>query len=169
MPPQTEPARKAITAHTDGACLGNPGPGGYGIVLQYGDHRRELSGGFRLTTNNRMELTAAIRALQALREPCDVTLYSDSAYVVNGIEKGWAKRWRANGWRREGAKLASNHDLWQQLLDLCEVHTVKLEWVAGHAGIVENERADRLAWHAAQARELPPDEGYERSERRQLL
>ena len=154
---------KQVTIYADGACLGNPGPGGYGVVLLYGDHRRELSGGYRLTTNNRMELTAAIKGLAALKTPCEVELYSDSAYVVNGIEKGWARRWRANHWQRSNKQLAENRDLWEELLRLCERHRVRLKWVKGHAGHAENERCDRLAFQAAHLPNLPADVGYEGS------
>ena len=149
-----------ITIHTDGACLGNPGPGGYGIVLRYGDHRRELSGGYRRTTNNRMELIAAIKALQALTRPSQVTLHSDSRYVVDAIEKGWAKKWQANGWRRNKRELALNPDLWQTLLELCARHQVQFRWVRGHAGNPENERCDHLAVQAAKQPNLPEDVGY---------
>lgn len=151
---------KRVTVFTDGACSGNPGPGGYAAILQYGEYRRELSGGFRRTTNNRMELTAAIRALEALKQPCAVTLMSDSAYVVNGITKKWAKGWRAKGWRRAG-KVVPNWDLWRQLLDLCDRHRVELRWVQGHAGHSENEACDRLAVAAASSPDLPLDPGYE--------
>jgi ribonuclease HI len=105
------PIVKCITIYTDGACIGNPGPGGYGVFLLYGDHRKDLSGGYRLTTNNRMELTAAVRGLAALKEPCRIQLFSDSEYVVNAVEKGWARRWRANGWYRQNKKMAENRDL----------------------------------------------------------
>ena len=149
-----------ITIHTDGACLGNPGPGGYGIVLRYGDHRRELSGGYRRTTNNRMELIAAIKALQALNRPSQVILHSDSRYVVDAIEKGWAKKWQANGWRRNKRELALNPDLWQTLLELCARHQVQFRWVRGHAGNPENERCDHLAVQAAKQPNLPEDVGY---------
>lgn len=154
---------KSITIYTDGACLGNPGPGGYGVVLLYGDRRKELSGGYRRTTNNRMELTAAIRGLAALKEPCQVQLFSDSAYVVNAIEKGWARRWQANGWRRQDKKPAENRDLWEDILKLCATHQVRFEWIKGHAGHPENERCDRLAVLAAQSSELPEDTGYKDS------
>lgn len=154
---------KNVTIYTDGGCSPNPGPGGYGIVLLYGEHRRELSGGYRLTTNNRMELTAAIRGLEALKVPCQVRLFSDSQYVVNGIMKGWARRWCANGWRRNGkGDLAENPDLWGRLLELCEKHTVHLEWVRGHSGFTENECCDRLAGNAARQAGLPADVAYER-------
>ena len=131
---------KSVTIYTDGACTGNPGPGGYCAILEYGEHRRELSGGFRRTTNNRMELMAVIKALEALKEPCQVTVVSDSEYVVNGVTKGWAKGWRAKGWRRQG-KTVPNWDLWSRLLELCEFHRVKFEWVRGHAGHAAAGRA----------------------------
>ena len=151
---------KRVTIYTDGACTGNPGPGGYCAILEYGEHRRELSGGFRRTTNNRMELMAAIKALEALKERCEVTLVSDSEYVVNGITKGWARGWRAKSWRRSG-KTVPNWELWRQLLELCEYHHVRFEWVRGHAGHVENERCDALAVAAAGGPDLPADSGYE--------
>lgn len=151
---------KAVTIYTDGACQGNPGPGGYCAILEYGEHRRELSGGFRRTTNNRMEMMAVIKALDALKARCAVTVVSDSEYVVNGITKGWAKGWRAKGWRRSG-KVVPNWELWSQLLELCESHHVRFEWVRGHAGHVENERCDELAVAAAAGADLPADSGYE--------
>ncbi len=151
---------REVVIYTDGACIGNPGPGGYGVVMLYGKHRKELSGGFRLTTNNRMELMAAIVGLRALKKKCAVTLYSDSQYVVDAIVKGWAKRWRSNGWKRNQKDKAVNPDLWQQLLDLCGQHEVVFEWVRGHAGNVENECCDKLAVKAAQQQNLPEDRGY---------
>ncbi len=151
---------KPVTIYTDGACTGNPGPGGYGVVLIYGDVRKELSGGFRLTTNNRMELMGAIAGLSALKFPCQVTLYSDSKYVVDAMTQGWARRWRANDWKRNKTDKAINPDLWAQLLDLCDQHQVTFHWVRGHAGDPENERCDRLAVEAAQRDDLPPDPGY---------
>jgi ribonuclease HI len=154
---------KNVSIYTDGACIGNPGPGGYGVVLIYGCHRKELSGGFRLTTNNRMEMMGAIIGLEALKDCCRVKLYSDSAYLVNAIEQGWAERWRANGWRRNKKERAVNSDLWARLLDVCEKHDVEFIWVKGHAGIAENERCDRLSFQAASQRGLPADDGYERS------
>lgn len=152
---------KPVIIYTDGACIGNPGPGGYGVVLLYRNHRQELSGGFRLTTNNRMELTAAIVGLRALKTRCAVTLHTDSRYLVDAITKGWAERWRANGWWRNKKERALNPDLWEQLLDLCAWHQVKFVWVRGHAGDPENERCDQLARQAAQGPDLPPDEDYE--------
>jgi ribonuclease HI len=153
---------KKVTIYTDGACLGNPGPGGYGVVLLYNGQRKELSGGFRLTTNNRMELLAVIIGLRALKERCSATVYSDSQYVVNTIEKGWAARWKANGWKRNKKDKAINADLWAQLLDLCEEHEVKMVWVRGHSGVKENERCDQLSVAAAKQRDLPVDEEYEK-------
>lgn len=151
---------KQVTIYTDGACHGNPGPGGYGAVLLYGEKRREISGGYRRTTNNRMELMAAIEGLRALRYPCAVTLYSDSQYMVNGINKSWARRWKAGGWKRKGNEPVPNADLWRDLLDLCDSHTVEFIWVRGHAGNEENECCDRLSVQAAQGKQLPVDPGY---------
>ncbi len=152
---------KRVIIYTDGACLKNPGPGGYGVVLLSGRHRKELSAGFRLTTNNRMEILAAIIGLEALRSPGVVTVYSDSQYLVNAIEKKWAERWRANGWWRNKEDRALNPDLWERLLKSCERHQVRFEWVRGHAGDKENERCDELATAAAKGSSLGIDEGYE--------
>ena len=157
---------KKVTIYTDGGCSPNPGPGGYGIVLIYGEQRRELSGGYRTTTNNRMELTAAIRGLQALKEPCDVTLFSDSQYVVNGITKGWARRWKSKGWIKSDKRPAENIDLWEDLLNLCETHTVRFEWIRGHNGHAENECCDRLAGDASRRQNLPIDSVYEGNSKR---
>ena len=157
---------KKVTIYTDGGCSPNPGPGGYGIVLIYGEQRRELSGGYRNTTNNRMELTAAIRGLQALKEPCAVTLFSDSQYVVNGITKGWARRWKSKGWIKSDKRPAENIDLWEDLLNLCETHTVRFEWIRGHNGHAENECCDRLAGDASRRQDLPIDSVYEGSSKR---
>ena len=150
-----------ITVYTDGSCIGNPGPGGYGVVVLFGNNRRELSGGYRKTTNNRMEILAAIVGLGVLKEKCRVTVYSDSQYLVKAVEAGWAKKWRANGWRRNKKEMALNPDLWDRLLGLCEHHDVEFQWVRGHAGNVENERCDQLAVEAARQPGLPPDEAYE--------
>lgn len=152
--------RMQVTIYTDGACLGNPGPGGYGAVLLYSSQRKELSGGFKLTTNNRMEITAALVALESLGEPCQVTLYSDSQYLVNAMSKGWAQRWQANGWKRNKREDAVNPDLWERMLELCRRHTVEFRWVRGHSGAKENERCDRLAVAAARDPGLPDDPGY---------
>jgi ribonuclease HI len=156
---------KEVTIYTDGACLGNPGPGGYGVVLLYGGSRKELSGGYRLTTNNRMEIMGVIVALKALKERCSVTVYSDSRYVVNTISLGWAARWRENGWKKNKKEKAVNPDLWAEILDLCEAHEVKMAWVPGHAGVEENERCDELSVKAANRKDLPADEFYEKSAR----
>ena len=154
---------KKITIYTDGACSGNPGAGGYGAVLQYGESRKEMSGGFRRTTNNRMELLAVIKGLEALKRPCEVMIYSDSRYIVDAVNKGWARRWRANGWRRNKREKALNPDLWARLLDLMEAHDAEFQWVKGHAGNVGNERADALAVAASNGDDLPADTGYEMS------
>jgi ribonuclease HI len=140
---------KEVEIFTDGACRGNPGPGGYGVILRYNSHEKELSGGFGTTTNNRMELLAAITGLSALNTTCSVTLYSDSRYLINGLEKGWAKKWQKNGWIKSDKKPALNADLWEQLLLLFEKHDVTLKWVKGHDGHPENERCDKLAVAAA--------------------
>ena len=134
-----------VTIYTDGACSGNPGPGGYGAILMYGAHKKELSGGDPNTTNNRMELMGVITALKALNRPCQVDLYTDSQYVVNAIEKGWAKKWQANGWMRNKKDKALNPDLWQTLLELLDVHQVAFHWVKGHAENPSNNRCDELA------------------------
>ena len=156
---------KHVVIYTDGACSGNPGPGGYGVVLLFNEHRKELSGGFRRTTNNRMELLGAIEGLRALKDRCSVKLHTDSQYVVNAIEKGWAAKWKANGWMRNKKDKAINPDLWEQLLTLCKQHKVEFIWVRGHNGDRENERCDVLAVAAAQQRNLPADEIYERENR----
>ena len=155
-----------VIVYTDGSAIGNPGPGGYGVVMLAGGRRKELSGGFRLTTNNRMEILAVIVALEALNQPCRVTLHSDSRYVVDAMAKGWARKWRANGWMRNKRERALNPDLWERLLDVAAWHEVDFRWVRGHAGVRDNERADRLAVGAAQGKGLPPDEVYEAENRR---
>ena len=149
-----------VIIYTDGACSGNPGPGGYGTVLQYGDSRKELSGGFRKTTNNRMELLAVIEGLHALNRPCEVTVFSDSRYIVDAVNKGWAERWQASGWKRNKRERALNPDLWEKLLKLLNTHEVSMKWVKGHAGNPGNERADELAVAASQSKNLAIDEGY---------
>lgn len=136
---------KKVTIYTDGACSGNPGPGGWGAVLIYGGHRLEMSGGERQTTNNRMELIAAIEAMSRLNQPCEVELWSDSRYLVDGLEKGWAKSWRSRGWKKKDGSPALNPELWERLLELCETHDVTLRWVKGHAENRENNRCDQLA------------------------
>ncbi len=136
---------KQVSIFTDGACRGNPGVGGWGVILRYKNTERELSGGERDTTNNRMELTAVIQALKLLKEPCAVDLYSDSKYVIDGLSKGWAKNWRKNGWRKSDKSPALNPDLWGELLELCEHHELTYHWLKGHDGHPENERCDALA------------------------
>jgi ribonuclease HI len=136
---------KHLEIFTDGACSGNPGPGGWGAVLRYQGFEKELSGGEADTTNNRMELTAIIEALSCLKEPCSVTLTTDSKYAADGITKGWARSWQKNGWRKADKKPAQNVDLWEKLLTLLDTHQVKIVWVKGHAGHPENERCDKLA------------------------
>ena len=136
---------KHVDIFTDGACSGNPGPGGWGAILRFNDIEKELSGGERETTNNRMEMTAVITALSALKESCEVTLYSDSKYIIDSVTKGWAVGWRARGWKKADKSPALNADLWEKLLILLEKHKVTFEWVKGHAGHPENERCDTLA------------------------
>ncbi len=155
---------KEVTVYTDGSCLGNPGPGGYGVVLLYGGKRKELSAGFALTTNNRMEILAAVVGLETLKEPCRVTLYTDSQYVIQAMEKGWAVRWQANGWRRATGEPAISPDLWERLLQARARHETQFKWVKGHSGDVENERCDVLGRTAASQPNLPPDVGYDPKE-----
>ena len=151
---------KEVTIYTDGACSGNPGAGGYGVVLMYGAAKKELSEGYEKTTNNRMELLAVIRGLEALKAPCRVNLYSDSKYVVDAIEKGWVVKWKQNGWMRNKKERASNVDLWEQLLVMLAKHQVKFIWVKGHADNPWNERCDELARMAIQKGDLKEDENY---------
>jgi ribonuclease HI len=153
-------SRNTIIIYTDGACTGNPGKGGYGAVIINGDRREEISGGYKLTTNNRMEMMGAIAALESLKSNTKVKLHSDSKYIVDAVVKGWAKKWQANGWRRNAKEMAKNPDLWQELLDLCQIHDVEFVWVKAHAGIPENERCDQLAVAAAHGSNLAIDEGY---------
>ena len=141
---------RSVNIFTDGACKGNPGPGGYGVILEYNGKRKELSQGFKETTNNRMELTAAIVGLKALKEPCKVALYSDSKYLIDSVTKGWVFSWKKNNWIKSDKKKALNVDLWTELLDLMDVHDVTFIWVKGHDGHKENERCDELAVKAAE-------------------
>jgi len=154
---------RTVHIYTDGGCLDNPGPGGYGAVIKEGGSRMELSGGYRLTTNNRMEITACIKALRALTKSSRAVLFTDSQYVANAIEKGWAVRWRSRNWMRDRNHKAVNSDLWAELLDELERHDVVFRWVRGHAGNPENERCDVLARKAAQGRDLQRDHGYEKA------
>ena len=146
---------KQINIYTDGACSGNPGPGGWGAILEYKGLKKELSGGEKSTTNNRMELTGVITALEALNEPCVVELYSDSKYVIDALEKGWARSWKARGWVKGDKKPALNPDLWEQLLALCDYHQVNLHWVKGHAENPYNNRCDQMAVSQWQKQKQP--------------
>lgn len=153
--------KDAVVIYTDGGSLGNPGPGGWGVVILDGGQRKEFSGGYRLTTNNRMELTACIMALKQIDRPASVIMHCDSKYVVDGIMKGWATRWRAKGWMRTRTEKAKNADLWAELLTLCERHQVEFRWVKGHAGVAENERCDFLVNREQAKSGLLADRGYE--------
>ncbi len=148
---------KSVEIFTDGACSGNPGPGGYGVLLKFNGQTKQISQGFKKTTNNRMELRAVIEGLKALTEKCDVTIYSDSKYIVDAIKKGWARRWKANNWYRNKKEKALNIDLWQILIDLIDQHSVKFIWVKGHAGHPENEICDKLAVKATAGKNLVDD------------
>ena len=151
-----------ITIYTDGAARGNPGPGGYGVVLMSGKHRKELSEGFRLTTNNRMELLAVIKALEALKKPgSKVTIYTDSKYVADAVNKGWVFQWERNGFKKK-----KNPDLWKRFLEVYRKHNVRLVWVKGHNNLKENERCDELAVEASKGKDLKPDTGYEIEEQK---
>ncbi len=154
---------KYVEIYTDGACSGNPGAGGYGALLMYGSAKKELSQGYRMTTNNRMEMLAVIKALEALKEPCRVTLYSDSKYVIDAITKGWVAKWKQNGWQRNKKEKASNVDLWEAMLIQLERHDVTFQWVKGHADNPGNERCDALARAAILSEHLQEDENYRNS------
>ncbi len=151
---------KSVCIYTDGACRGNPGNGGFGVVLSYNGKEKEISAGYRCTTNNRMELLAAITGLEALKEPCNVMLYSDSKYLVDAIKLGWVQSWRSRGWKKADKSPALNIDLWQRLLPLLEKHSVEFVWVKGHNGHEYNERCDVLATSAADGTDLIEDHGY---------
>lgn len=153
-------AIKTVDIYTDGACSGNPGKGGYGVVMLYNGARKELSAGYKKTTNNRMETLAVIKALESLKEKCKVNLYSDSKYVVDAVTKGWAKKWKANGWRKADKSKALNIDLWERLLQLLDFHEVTFIWVKGHADNMENERCDYLARMAIESGNLSEDKNY---------
>ncbi len=155
---------KEVTIYTDGGCDPNPGSGGYGVVLIYGKHRKELSGGFRLTTNNRMELYAAIIAMETLKEPCKVKLYSDSQYLVKAMTQGWIKKWESRNWRN-----VKNPDLWKRIVEQCRKHEVIFSWVKGHNGNPNNERCDVLAVNASKSKNLPIDEIYENTADTQIF
>lgn len=154
---------KEVTIYTDGSSRGNPGPGGFGTVLIYGELRKKLAGGFKRTTNNRMEIFAAIAGLEALTQPCKVTLFSDSQYLVNAMSKGWIQGWRKNGWKRPKDEELKNADLWQRMWKAASPHKVKWKWVRGHAGNEFNEICDQLAVKAATSKKLAIDAGFENS------
>ena len=148
---------KEVTIYTDGACSGNPGPGGYGVVLIFNGNRKEISGGFNNTTNNRMELMGVIMGLESLKEKCKVQIVSDSKYIVDAVEKGWLAKWRANGWMRTKSEEAKNSDLWKRLWDLMEHHEVRFKWVKGHSDNPENTVCDKLAVTETKKEGLPED------------
>ena len=151
---------KHVVIHTDGSCLGNPGPGGWAAILRYQDREREMSGGFALTTNNRMEILAVLMALGGLKEPCLVDLHTDSQYVARAVREGWLRKWRGNGWRSAAGKPVRNRDLWERLPPLLERHDVRFHWLKGHAGHPENERCDALARAQAMLPGLAGDEEF---------
>lgn len=156
---------KKVLIYTDGSCLNNPGPGGWAAILSLAgtEYRREISGGYRLTTNNRMEIMAAIRALQALKEPCEVFLYTDSQYLRNAVEKKWLESWQKSEWKKSDKKPVQNADLWRLLLEVMAPHKMEIHWLRGHAGHPGNERCDLLSRLCAQQENLPPDEEFEKS------
>ncbi len=158
------PDKKTVMLFTDGACSGNPGPGGFGTILQYNGHELELSGGFRQTTNNRMEILAVITGLERLKEPCKVLVYSDSKYVVDAVNEGWVYGWKKKGWVKSNKEKALNPDLWERLLSAMARHEVTFNWVKGHDGHPENERCDALAVAASAGNNLPEDTEYIKSQ-----
>lgn len=149
-----------VTVFTDGSCLGNPGPGGWAAIMRCNGCEKELSGGFAQTTNNRMEILAVLEALEALRDPCTITLFTDSQYVRNAVEKKWLAGWQRNGWKTADKKPVKNRDLWERLVPLLAKHKVSFQWVRGHSGHPENERCDVLARAQASRRGLPEDPGF---------
>ena len=155
------PSIKGLEIWTDGACVGNPGPGGYGVVFEYQGQKWEKAGGFQLTTNNRMEILGALVALEIIPEKCEAIIYSDSRYLVDSITKGWAKRWRSKSWNKKGNKKVPNADLWERMLQLCAQRKVEFRWLKGHNSNINNERCDQLAESAARKSNLPIDDGYE--------
>lgn len=150
-----------VIIYTDGSCLGNPGPGGYGVVMLSGELRKELSGGFRLTTNNRMEMMACIAALESLKVPCQVTIYTDSSLIAKAFSEGWIQNWRAKGWRNAAKQPIANQDLWRRLMQAVGKHEVKFYWLESHNGHEHNERADQLASIAAREEATGVDAAYE--------
>ena len=158
--PKKETPENCVLIYTDGGAIGNPGPGGYGVVLTFKGQRKELSQGFEKTTNNRMELMACIAGLTALKNPVEVIVYSDSKYVVDGMNKGWARQWLINGWKKKDGKPVENADLWKKLIGAAKHHQVKFIWVKGHAGKKENERCDELVQKASRGNNLIQDTGF---------
>lgn len=156
---------KKVIIYTDGSCLGNPGPGGWAAILNLvgTNHRREICGGYRLTTNNRMEIMGALKGLSILREPCEVELFTDSQYLRNAVEKGWLKSWQKNSWRKADKKPVLNADLWLLFLEQMTHHSLTMHWLRGHAGHPENERCDELARQSANQENLPIDEAFEKN------
>jgi ribonuclease HI len=152
---------KEVNLYTDGACSGNPGPGGYGTVMTFGEHRRELSAGFSLTTNNRMEVLAVIAGLEELKRSCRVDVCSDSKYLVDSMNSNWPLKWKARAWKKVGGGAVENVDLWERMIVLAKIHQLSFHWVKGHAGHAENEACDQLAVAASLQKNLPPDIGYE--------
>ena len=152
---------KMVKVYTDGACKGNPGPGGYGAVLLCGELRKELSGGYRLTTNNRMELQALLQALLELVEPCELEIFTDSQYLIGGFQKNWVRGWKRNGWLTSAKEPVLNRDLWMKLDELLAIHKVQFHWVRGHSSNEENNRCDELAVRASRGRKLLEDHGYD--------
>lgn len=151
---------KEVSIYTDGACSGNPGKGGFGVILNYMGKKKEISKGYKCTTNNRMEIMAALAGLNALKEPCKVILYSDSKYLVDSVNKGWIASWQKNGWKNSKKEKVKNRELFEELIELMNVHEVEYRWVKGHDGHSENERCDFLATSAAKADNLEEDTGY---------
>ncbi len=151
---------KEVTIYTDGACSGNPGKGGFGVVLNYMGKKKEISKGYKCTTNNRMEIMAALAGLSALKEPCRVILYSDSKYLVDSVNKGWIASWQKNGWKNSKKEKVKNRELFEELIELMNIHEVEYRWVKGHDGHSENERCDYLATSAAKSENLEEDTGY---------
>jgi ribonuclease HI len=155
-----------VEIYSDGACTGNPGPGGFGVILKYKNYRKELSAGYRKTTNNRMELMAAIEGIRMLKNLCKVILYTDSQYIADSISKGWVQKWQEKNWMRNKKEKAQNPDLWEKLLNLFEKHEIDVKWVRGHSGNPENERADQLATQAIKKKNLRVDYYYEKQMRK---
>ena len=160
---------KNINIYTDGACVGNPGPGGYAAILEYGEHQKEISGGYKMTTNNRMEIMAVIKGLEALKDVCKVTVWSDSEYLVKAMNEGWVRKWKGYNWKLSNKKRAASIDLWDRLLKLCEIHDVDFEWVKGHSFNRKNAYCDELANEAANNSKLPEDVGYKKKEKMDRL